>query len=304
MTAAPPPVLAIVGPTGVGKTAVAVEVCRRAGGEIISVDSRQVFWGLEISSNAPTVADLKGVACHLVGVLDPTLRVNAARYLAIARPVLDDVLARGRLAVITAGTGLYLRALVDGLDLGDPPPPAEVRARLAAEARQDLPALVERLRDLDPAAAAAVDVYNPARVVRRMETALSQKTAGRAAAPAPVPAIKVGLTAPRGVLYRWIEERTDRMLSRGWRDEVARLLASGVDLGAQAFTGIGLAELAASASGRMAIEDARAVILQRTRNYAKRQLTWFRGDPAVRWIDVTVQPVSDIVDEIVRSASR
>ncbi|MEA2645739.1 MAG: tRNA dimethylallyltransferase [Chloroflexota bacterium] len=276
----------------------------RLGGEIVSVDSRQLYRGLRVTSNAPTDEDLRGIPAHLVGIVDPGTRINVASFVAMARPVLDEIRGRGLTPVITAGTGLYLKALVDGLELGEPPPPAPVRAALEAEALADLPALVGRLRDLDPAAADVVDVDNPARVVRRMEMALARGAHGPGAPAASLVAtIKVGLAVDRQVLYRRIEARADEMLSGGWRDEVEALIAAGIDPGAQAFTSIGLAELAAVARGDMALADARAVIVQRTRNYAKRQMTWFRADPGVRWIDVTALPLSDIVDRVVASVS-
>jgi tRNA dimethylallyltransferase len=291
--------LAIVGPTGVGKTAVAVRVGTQTGGEIVSVDSRQVYRGLEICTNAPTAEELGGVRCHLVGCLAVGEKLDAARYVAMAMPVIDNLAGEGRRPILTAGTGLYLRALLEGLDLGGHPADPTIREGLEAAADHDLAGLHRRLVRLDPEAAARVEPTNPVRVVRATELALRRRRGDRAAAGLrPLAAIKVGLFAPRAQLYKWIEARTDRLLSRGWQAEVGALLDAGVDLSRTALTSIGLREMAAYIQGRESLASVRAVIIQRTRNYAKRQLTWFRRDPEVRWLDVTRYSQSDIVEPI------
>lgn len=292
--------LAIVGPTGVGKTATAVGVCLRTGGEIVSIDSRQVFRGLEVCSNAPTPEELRGVRCHLVGCLEVGERVDAARYVAMARPIVDALVVERRLPVLTAGTGLYLKALLEGLDLGGHPSDPTLRARLEAEAERGLRRLHRRLAALDPEAAARVDAANPARVVRATELALRRRRGDTAvpAGPAPLAAVKVGLTAPRAQLYERIEARADQMLERAWNGEIRALLDSGADLGRSAFSSIGAREMVAFTRGEISRSSLREAIVRRTRNYAKRQLTWFRADPEVRWLDVTRYQGSDIVDAI------
>jgi tRNA dimethylallyltransferase len=292
--------LALVGPTGVGKTAVAVEVCRRTGGEIVSIDSRQVFRGLEICSNAPTSNELQGVRCHLVGCLNLGERIDAARYVGMARPIVDALVLAGRLPVLTAGTGLYLKALLEGLDLGGHPADPRLRATLEAEAERDLPRLHARLAALDPEAAARVDAANPVRLVRAAELAVRRHRGDTPApgAPGPLAAVKVGLTAPRAQLYEWIEERADRMLARGWSSEIEALLDSGADLSRSAFSSIGAVEMVAVVRGEKPFTALREGIVRRTRNYAKRQLTWFRADPQVQWLDVTKDAGSDMVDAI------
>jgi tRNA dimethylallyltransferase len=293
-------VLAIVGPTGVGKTAIAAHVGVGTGGEIVSIDSRQAYRGLEICSNAPTAEELGGVLCHLVGCLEVGEKLDAARYVRMARPIVDGLLAKGRLALITAGTGLYLKALLEGLDLGGHAADPGLRAELEAQAASDLAGLHARLVALDPEAEGRVEPTNPVRVVRATELALRRSRGDQAAAATwpPMAALKVGLTAPRSRLYAWIEARTDCLLSRGWREEVEALLDSGADLSSTALSSIGVREMAANIEGRMSMEDVRASIVKRTRNYAKRQLTWFRADPEVRWLDVTAHSESDIVEHI------
>jgi tRNA dimethylallyltransferase len=294
--------VAIVGPTAVGKTAVAVELCRRAGGEIVSFDSRQVYKGLEICSNAPTAADLKGVRCHMVARFPVGRRVDAAGYVSLARPILEGLLAAGRPAVLTAGTGLYLKALLDGLDLGGHGADPKLRSALEAEAQANLAALHRRLAELDPKAAATVDPANPVRVVRAIELATRRGRGDRRTtrtAPA-LEATKVGLHAPRAQLYAWIDARLDAMLAAGWMAEIEALLDSGVSLSGTALSSIGVRELVEVAAGRLRLEAAREAIAKRTRNYAKRQLTWFRADAEVTWLDVTEFTGSDIVDAIQR----
>lgn len=292
--------MAIVGPTAVGKTRIAVELCLRNGGEIVSVDSRQVYRGLQICSNAPTSAELAGIRCHLVGVMEPGQRVDAALYVAMAWPIVESLRARSRPAVLTAGTGLYLKALLDGLDLGGHPADGDLRRALEDEARVDLGALVDRLAAIELETAARIDTANPVRVVRAMELAMIRIRRDRLAIETldPIAAVKIGLTAPRATLYGWIDERVDHMLASGWLDEVRALGEAGQDLGRAALSSIGVRELLEVAAGRMALEVARGAIARRTRNYAKRQLTWFRSDPEVHWLDVTRFTGSDIVEAI------
>ncbi len=302
----PTTLLAIVGPTGVGKTTVAAQVAAGIGGEIVSVDSRQVFRGLEICSNAPTTKELGGVRCHLVGCLEPGEKLDAARYVGLARPIIDDLRSHGRLPLLTAGTGLYLKALLEGMDLGGHPADPQLRAELEDEAERDLGGLHGRLAGIDPEAAERVEPTNPMRVVRATELALRRQRGDQpeAAGWGPLAAIKVGLTAPRAQLYEWIETRTDRLLSRGWEAEVEALLDTGVDLSSTALSSIGLREMANHIQGRASTETVRAAIIKRTRNYAKRQLTWFGADPEVRWLDVTRYSESDIVEPILGMLER
>ncbi len=293
--------VAIVGPTAVGKTRIAVELCRRIGGEIVSIDSRQVYRGLQICSNAPTVEELRGVRCHLVGVLEPGQTIDAAAYVVLARPIVDSLAAQSRTAVLTAGTGLYLKALLEGLDLGGHPVDSELRRGLEAQARINLGALVDQLAEIEPDTASRIDRANPVRVVRAIELATIRRTQARPATPAapPIAAVKIGLTAPRALLYEWIDSRVDHMLASGWLDEVRALGDAGTEIGRAALSSIGVSELVEVAANRMTPEAARRAVAQRTRNYAKRQLTWFRADPEVHWLDVTRFSGSDIVEAIV-----
>jgi tRNA dimethylallyltransferase len=292
--------VAIVGPTAVGKTALALELCRRAGGEIVSMDSRQVYRGIGIATNAPTAAELGGVPCHLVGVIDPAQAVNAASYADMALRAIEGIQARGRLAVLTAGTGLYLKALLEGFDLGARAPDAALRAELEELAERDLEGLAARLRTLQPDEVTTVDERNPRRVVRRVELAVLEREAAPAARTTrpKVPALKIGLTAPRALLYEWIEKRVDRMLERGLAAEVSALLSAPIKRDSRIDEGIGIKEMAEHLCGDIPLAAARAAIIQRTRRYAKQQWTWFRADPEVQWHDVAREKGSAIVEQI------
>jgi tRNA dimethylallyltransferase len=282
----------------VGKTALAVDLCLRAGGEIVSIDSRQVYRGIEVASNAPGAAELRGVACHLVSVADPHHRMDAAAFLALARPVIEDLERRGVPSALTAGTGLCLKALLEGLDLGGHPGDLELRHDLQARVATDLAGLYRELQILDPGAAVHTEPSNPVRVIRSYELAVARqrRRVPSTIARPPLAATKIGLTAPRDVLYTWIEKRVDRMIAGGLPAEVERLLSAGVDPRSQAFRGIGVGEMARHLAGEVSLDEARATIIRNTRRYAKRQLTWFRADLGVRWFDVSEVPRSDIVD--------
>lgn len=285
-----------------GKTDVAIEIARRLDGEVISFDSRQVYREIEISSNAPTAGQRNDVPIHLVGVIDPGEDITAASYVELARAAMTRV-APGRLPIFTAGTGMYLKAFLDGMDLGGMGAVAGLREQLEDEAERDLPKLARRLQDLSPGLAAQTDLRNPMRVVRRMEllwvAALAAGAQDEGGAPPRVDALKVGLRVPAANLEAAIVARVDRMLSGGWREEVDALLRRSPPPSPQVMNSIGVAEMTAHIRGQVdEAELCRRVIL-RTRQYAKRQRTWFRGDPEVRWIDAGNKAASDIVATIV-----
>jgi tRNA dimethylallyltransferase len=282
---------------------VAVELARRLSGEILSFDSRQVFRGIEVSSSAPTPEELGGIPVHLVSHLDPSEDLTAARYVGMAR---EAVQPGGRPAnlVFTAGTGLYLKAYLEGLDLGGMGAVPDLRETLEAEAERNLPALAQRLVDLSPELAALTDLHNPVRVVRRMELLVAAAFAEDArAASVPVPgtrieALKVGLAVPVAVLEERIRARVDRMLASGWRQETEALLDHRPAASAQVMKSIGVAEMVAHIRGDLAEDAMREAVVVRTRQYAKRQRTWFRGDPEVKWVEAGNKTPSDIVETI------
>ncbi|MFN2466433.1 MAG: tRNA (adenosine(37)-N6)-dimethylallyltransferase MiaA [Candidatus Dormibacteria bacterium] len=291
----------MLGPTASGKTAVAVALAARLGGEVISFDSRQVYRGIEISSNAPQPDESAGVVVHMIGRLDPEEDLTAARYVAMAREAAAGI-APGRPQLLTAGTGMYLKAYLDGLDLGGMGAVAGLREQLEDEARRDLPGLARRLQQLSPGLAASTDLQNPVRVVRRMEllwaAALAEDRTGTGAPATRMEAAKVGLRVSPALLQERIQARIERMLTAGWREEVQALLRRDPAPSPQVLRSIGVAEMAAHLRGEISEGGMRSTVLVRTRQYAKRQRTWFRADRAVAWIDAGNREVSDIVEHI------
>jgi len=286
------PVLALVGPTAVGKSALALELAARARGEIVNADALQVYRGFDIGTAKPTAAERARVPHHLIDILDPSERYSAGRFATLARQVLDDIAARGRLALVVGGSGLYLRALFGGI-APMPPVNPEVRRRLLdRHASEGLPALRRELERVDPVTASRLAPRDTQRTLRALEVALSSGrplSAWLASAPfsrAAVPGvIRVGLTLPRAVLYDRIGTRVEAMMARGWLDEVRALLASGVDPEAPAFQAIGYSQWVRHLAGEYEIEEATRRIVLATRRYAKRQETWFRREPGIEWHD-------------------
>ena len=278
----------------------AAELARRTEGEIVSFDSRQLYRGIAVSSNAPVRADLGGVAVHLVGLLDPSEALTAARYVQLARAAVATIPA-GRQLLFTAGTGMYLKADLEDLNLGGMGAVSELRETFELEAARDLQALARRLTELSPGLAAQTDLNNPVRVVRRMEllvAAAFAEDSGDARERQPTEALKVGLAVSPRLLEERISERIDRMLAFGWQAEVEALLRHRPAASTQVMTSIGVAEMAAHIRGEIDQPRLREMVRVRTRQYAKRQRTWFRGDPEVRWVDAGNRTASDIVETI------
>lgn len=286
--------IAIVGPTASGKSALALRVAERIGGEIVSADSRQVYRTMDIGTAKPTGAERRRVPHHLVDVADPGERYDVFRFQRDARAALESIRARGRVALVVGGTGLYVRALLDGLELSALPHDADVRARLEME---DPAELHRRLRELDPDAAANVDPRNVRRVVRYLEVATiagGPVTRHRAAA---VPALRVGLRPPRDVLIAAIEGRVREMVAAGVLEETRALVDRGIDPRLPSMTAHGYVHWAAHLRAEIDLETAIARTVRDVRSYSRRQMTWFRKDPAIRWYDPTREDPFDAILE-------
>lgn len=288
MAAPPPGLIAVVGPTATGKTALAVRLALRLGAaELINADSRQVLRGLRIGTSTPGPGELRGVPCHLLGIVDPGTPFSVADWVSAARGCLTEMGERGVRPILVGGTGLYVRALLDGFDLAGPAPDPERRRSLsgAASTPEGLAGLVEELRRRDPEGASGVDLRNPRRVVRAVE--IVRDRGSLAARPAPrsaPPAIRIGLDVPRPLHDRWIAERARLMVEAGLLDETRAALARGVPRRALDAAGIGYREGLAMIDGALTPEEATAAIARRTRRYAKAQRTWFRAEPGVVWL--------------------
>jgi tRNA dimethylallyltransferase len=292
---AAPPLAAILGPTASGKSELAMALAARLPIEILVADSRQVYRGMDVGTAKPSSADRAAVPHHLIDLADPDERFTVADWLAHARAALAEVAERGRLPLVVGGTGLYVSGLVDGFEVAAQPWSPEIRERLAAELVADgLEALAARLERLDPAAAVRIDRRNPRRVLRALERA----EAGRAgvapqAEPYPGRLALLGIARPREVLYRRIDTRAAGLFAGGLPDEVASLLAAGFGPELAPMTGHGYREAARWLAGEWTRDEAVTVTARRTRQYAKRQLSWFRRDPRIVWLDAGDEPASE-----------
>jgi len=285
------PLVAIVGPTASGKSALAIEVARRWRGEVVCCDSTQIYRHFDIGTSKVRGAEQGGVAHHLMDLLEPDEIFTAGDYRRRALAVLEDLRRRGRLPVLTAGTGLYLRALVEGL-ADAPARSEELRERLRGRARARGSEYLHRLlARLDPPSAARIAAADTPKVIRAIEVCLS---AGRPMSEVlrqpqarleGYRTVKIGLMPPRAALYERIERRTRTMIEAGWLDEVRALVACGYGEGMKPFQFIGYGELRAQLAGEADMETTVRAIHQATRRYAKRQITWFRRESGVAWYE-------------------
>ena len=288
MVAGPAPLVVIVGATGVGKTATAVALGRRLPIEIISADSRQVYRGMDVATGKPTSDERAAVRHHLIDIVDPDDRYNAARFRADARRAEASIRAIGRIPVVAGGTGLYVRALLRGLDAAPPADPA-FRAELAALAtREGRAALHERLSREAPSLAARLHPNDSVRIIRALERGRAGRTEQRIwrEGVRDASAVYVGLTMDRRRLVARLHERCAAMVASGLAMEVERLLARGYDESLPAMHGIGYRDFVRVVRGGVRPDDALRTMQRDTVRYAKRQMTWFRREPDIEWIDI------------------
>jgi tRNA dimethylallyltransferase len=287
-------VIAIVGPTASGKSALAMRAAERLGAEIVSADSRQVYREMDIGTAKPTSEDRARVRHHLVDVADPGERYDVLRYQREAQAALAEIRTRGHVALVVGGTGLYVRALLDGLDLASLPHDPPVRARIESE---DPATLHERLRAIDPETAARVDPRNRRRLVRYLEVAtIVGGRVSRVRGPQ-IAALRIGLRPPREILVAAIERRVRWMVDAGVLDETRALVARGIDPRLPSMSAHGYVHWAAHLRHEIDVETAIGLTARDVRAYSRRQMTWFRRDPAIRWFDPTVSdPLEDIIE--------
>jgi tRNA dimethylallyltransferase len=295
----PPPVVAVIGPTATGKTALAVALAQRLGGEVVNADSMQLYRGMDIGTAKPDLAERGGVPHHLLDLWDVREPASVAEYRQRARAEIDRLRAAGRLPLLVGGSGLYVRAVLDELDFPGTDP--AVRARLEDELDAVGPAeLHGRLARLDPAAADAVLPSNVRRIVRALE--VIELTGGpfRASMPEPRPhypavAVAVGLDRSPEALDERVAVRVDRMWAAGFVAEVEALAAAGLREGPTASRALGYAQVLAQFDGALTPDEARERTVGTTRRFVRRQRSWFRRDPAVTWFDAA-RP--DLVDAV------
>ncbi|MGN0968698.1 MAG: tRNA (adenosine(37)-N6)-dimethylallyltransferase MiaA [Oscillospiraceae bacterium] len=285
----PAKVLTIVGPTASGKTRLAVELARRFHGEVVSCDSMQIYRHMDIGTAKPTAEEMGGVPHHMLDVADPEENYSAARYVEQASACVDNILARGKLPVIAGGTGLYRDALLAGRTF------AAFSGRYRDDlqrraARGELPQLYEELRRIDPDRADKLHPADEKRIIRALEVwyetgkTITQHDAESCTLPPRYEAVTIGLSFTRREdMWERIDRRVDEMMAAGLVDEVRALLSRGVSPACTAMQAIGYKELAAALEAGRSSEEAAEEIKLRSRQYAKRQLTWFRRDPSIHW---------------------
>ena len=294
--------LAIVGPTAVGKSALALELAEALGGEIVSADSRQVYRHMDIGTAKPSADDRSAVPHHLIDVVDPDQEYSLAIFLQHARRAIQDVQARGRLPILAGGTGQYVWGLLEGWSPPHIPPDPELRRRLEMTAAdKGYEALHLELAGIDEAAAGRIDPRNVRRVVRALEVAYSRRETGvkppeappnspKASKnePPPFEALVQGLSLDRQALYRRIDDRVDAMIESGWAGEVRDLLGMGYSADLPSMSSLGYGQLARVVSGELSIASAVTEIKHRTHRFARNQFSWFRqADERICWSDAS-----------------
>lgn len=300
-------VLYIVGPTAVGKSKVAILVAERIGGEIVSADSRQIFAGIEIGSGALTTSEQRGIAHHLLASEPPGRKMTAAEFAKRAQQIVKEIVSRGHLPMVVGGSGLYIKALLDGLTLA-PPASKEIRYALSTEIEsKGMPAMREELQSVDPDYARYVGPNDHRRLIRALEVyrttgkPLSSFHTGRGGSDGK--AMVFGLNRPRGELIERIKLRIRQMLDSGWIEEVNRLFGS-VSLDAPVWETVGCKQLASALRGEITVEKAIELTEIATRQFAKRQMTWFRADERIIWLEGSGEGVEEQwAEEIVRQWS-
>ncbi|MCH7738973.1 MAG: tRNA (adenosine(37)-N6)-dimethylallyltransferase MiaA [Chloroflexi bacterium] len=285
---------AIVGPTAVGKSALALQVARAVGGEVVNVDSRLFYRGFDIGTAKPSPADLALAPHHLIDVLEPGERMGLHQFIESATEIIEDIDRRGRLPVLVGGTGQYLWGLLEGWEVPEAPPDEALRKELEEMASsRGGEAVFSLLEEADPAAAERIDSRNVRRVIRAIEVARALGPgAGRGrAAQAPFENLVIGLTMPRSDIYERIDRRIDGMIEAGWLEEVRDLLARGVDPKSPSFAAIGYRELAAHLSGEGPLDEAVATARRASRRLVRQQYGWFPlDDPRIHWLDAADDP--------------
>ncbi len=303
-----PPLVAIVGPTAVGKTDLALRLAERLPVEAISADSRQVYRGMDIGTAKPTPEEQARLPHHLIDIVDPDEPFTLAQYQALAYAAVEDVLRRGKLPLLVGGTGLYVRAVMAGLRIPAVPPDEALRAALFAEAERDgHEALHQRLRQVDPVAAERIDARNVRRVVRALEVyAITGQpiTALQERRPPPYRLLSVGLTMPRPALYERVDLRVDRMIAAGLVEEVRGLVKRGYGYDLPSMSGLGYREIGAHLRGEATLDEAVAMIKSNTRRFIRHQYNWFSPSSSdILWFDLAASTYDQVGAMIVSFCS-
>ena len=284
-------IICVAGPTASGKTSLAIALAKALDGEVISCDSMQIYRGMDIGTAKPTPEEMDGIVHHMLDVVSPADDFSVSRYCEMADPILQDILARGKTAIIAGGTGLYMDALIRGNSFA-PFPSTGVREQLEAEADAiGMEAMAEKLRTIDPESAARLPVNDRKRILRALEvyfetgmTITAHNLATQAIPPKYTPVWFALEDENRQDLYNRIDARVDIMLELGLLDEIRKLLAEGIPEKCTAMQAIGYKEFIDAIHGYCTVQEAADLVKQSSRRYAKRQLTWFRRNPHIHWL--------------------
>ena len=293
--------IVIAGPTASGKTALAVELARRLDTEIISGDSMLVYKGLDIGTAKPGKKEMGGIRHHLIDILDAGAGFNVTDFINLAKPVITLLNQQGRIPILAGGTGLYIKSLVEGYQFNETSGDPEYREslqRLAEEKGREY--VFDMLRKVNPDAAERLHINNFRRIIRALEVyhlggeQISEEKASELA----YDVFAIGLGWERSVLYERINRRVEIMIEQGLYNEVERLLKNGISDSCQSMKGIGYKELLPAVRGEISLDEAADKIKQNTRHFAKRQLTWYRKMPYIRWYDAQAEVDEKLADKI------
>ena len=299
-------IICIAGPTASGKTALAVELAKELNGEVVSCDSMQVYKRMDIGTAKPSIDEMQGIVHHMIDVAEPDEDFSVSRYCAMAAPMVEDIVARGKTAIIAGGTGLYMDSLIQGNDFA-PFPSTGVREKLEQEAAEKgIQTLYDRLSAIDPEAAGRLHLSDKKRIIRALEVYLetgetiTEHNRKTQLLPPRFTPLWLGLDFEnRADLYERIDRRVGLMLEMGLIDEIQGLLAAGIPEKCTALQAIGYKEFVAALNGECTIGEAADLVRQSSRRYAKRQLTWFRRNKAIHWL---VRKPGQSGEEILASA--
>lgn len=287
-----PRVIAVVGPTAVGKTALAISLARRFCGEVINADSRQVYTGMDIGTAKPTASEQSAAPHHLIDIRTPDCPLSLGEFLPLARQCVADIVGRGMLPIVCGGSGQYVWAFLEGWQVPAVAPDPDYRDYLTRRAdTEGIDCLWRELADLDPVRANALDGRNPRRVIRALEIIHSLGRAAPAAnrtSEPPYDALVLGLTADRAALYEKIDARFDQMMDDGLLQEARGLAARGYRLGDGALSGVGYSQMGEYLEGELTLQEAVQRAKNQTHRLVRRQYTWFKlADDRVDWLDAT-----------------
>ena len=299
-----PPLIVLLGPTAVGKTALTALLCDRYSGQIVSADSRQIYRIMDIGTAKPTPAEIAQAPHHLIDIRNPDESLSLAEYQTLAYQTIGSLHQTGAQPILLGGSALYIRGVVEGLKIPEVPPNPELRAELESlgEVGGWQP-LYTKLSDLDPLTAQQIDPQNMRRVIRALEIVITtgqSKVALEGKEPPPYRILQIGLDRPRDNLYRRIDQRVDQMVEEGLVEETQALLAAGYDMKLPAMTSLGYREIVAYLNGTLALDEAIAQIKTETHRFVRHQYTWFRRMQQICWYDMTSDPVDDILQRIDR----